>query len=193
LPDNLDLPDLFRRCQRKEEAACEALYRWVSRMASSILARDFANLSRVEREEAADKARYRIVEAMIHGRIHAVNANSNWPLIRYVTQVIENAAKDVARQRRDTDGTDQVETYPAGGSSPERSAIAREVLTCIERVLNSLEAIDRFIYVLKWRGASTRTIAADVWRIYQTAVTTQAIDTRFSQFTAKIQRECDER
>lgn len=193
MPDHLDLPDLFRRCQRKEEAACEAVYRWVSRMAAGILNRGFPNLSRVEREEAADRARYRIVEAMMLGRIDAVNANNNWPLIGYVRHVIENAAKDVVRQRHDIEGTDQLEAHPASGSSPDRSAIAREVLTCIERVLNSLEAVDRFIFVLKWNDVSTRTIAADVRRIHQAVVTTQAIDTRFSRLRAKIRHECDER
>ena len=166
MPDHLDLPDLFRRCQRNEESACAAVYGWVSRVAANILERGFPNLSSLEREEAADRARYRIVEAMMHGRIDAVNANNNWPLMGYVRQVIENAAKDVARQRHDTDTTDQLEAYPAGGSNPERSAIAREVLACIERVLNSLEAVERFIFVLKWKGVSTRAIAADVWRIH---------------------------
>jgi DNA-directed RNA polymerase specialized sigma24 family protein len=192
LPDQLDLPDLFRRCQRKEEAACEAIYRWVSRMAVGILARTFSNLSRVEQEEAADRARYRIVEAMMHEKIDAVNATTNWPLIGYVKRVIENAAKDVARQRRDVDGSDQVEGCPASGPSPVQYAIARETAACAERVLNSLEASHRRVFVLKWNGVPTRTVAEEVWRMYGTVLSTQAIDTRYSRLLAKIQRECDE-
>ena len=193
MPDQLDLPDLFRRCQRKEEAACEAVYRWISRTAAGILGRDFSNLSRVERDEAADRARYRIAEAMTLGRIAAVSAGNNWPIIAYVKQVVENAARDVARQRHGTEGSDQLDAHPASGPGPDRMAIGREVLACIERVLNSLEAADRFIFVLKCNGVSTRTIAADVQRLYQIAVTTQAIDTRFSRLRVKIQRECEER
>ena len=64
--------------------ACEAVYRWISRTAAGILGRDFSNLSRVERDEAADRARYRIAEAMTLGRIAAVSAGNNWPIIAYV-------------------------------------------------------------------------------------------------------------
>ncbi len=192
MPDQLDLPDLFRRCQRKEDAACEAVYRWVSRMAVGFLARRFPNLSPVEQEEAADRARYRIVEAMMREQIDAVNATSNWPLIGYVKRVVANAGKDVARQRRDVDSSDQVEEYPASGPSPAQNAIGRETLTCAERVLNSVEASHRFVFVLKWNGVSTRTIVEEVRRMYRTVLSTQAIDTRYSRLWAKIQRECDE-
>ena len=193
MPDQLDLPDLFRRCQRKEEAACEAVYRWISRTAAGILGRDFSNLSRVERDEAADRARYRIAEAMTLGRIAAVSAGNNWPIIAYVKQVVENAAIDVSRQRHDTEGSDQLEAHPASGPGPEGMAIAREALACIERVLTSLEATDRFVFVLKWKGVSTRTVAEDVRRVFQTAMTPQAIDTRFFRLRARIQRDCAEK
>lgn len=191
MPDQLDLPDLFHRCQRKEEAACGAIYAWVSRMADRILGRDFSNLSPVERDEAADRARYRIVEAMTLGRIEAVHAKNNWPIIAYVKQVIENAAKDVSRQRHGTDGAEELETYAATGPGPDRQASLRAALACIEQILNSIEPADRFIFILKCNGVATRTIAADIHRLYQVVVTTQAVDTRFSRLRAKIQRECE--
>jgi len=190
LPDRLDLRGLFRRCRRNEETACEAVYSWVSRMTTSILNRKFSNLSRIERGEAADRARFRIVEAMSLGRIDAVDANSDWPIIGYVTQVVEHAAIDVWRERHGTEGSDQLETHPARGPSPEAWAISQELLACIERVLRSVEEADRFIFLLKLNGVSADAIAGDLHRILQIVITTQAIDTRFSRLRVKIQREC---
>ena len=193
MPDQLDLPDLFRRCQRSEEAACKSVYDWVSRTVVGIINGRFANLSLVERDEATDRARYQITEAMMLGRIDAVKAGNNWPLIAYVKQVVENAAKGVLRQRHGAEVSVEPGRHVTGEPGPDRQASAHESLACVERVLNSLEAADRLIFFSKLSGVSTRAIAADVRRLFQLVVTTQAIDTRFSRLRVKIQRECRER
>jgi DNA-directed RNA polymerase specialized sigma24 family protein len=193
LPDQLDLPDLFRRCQRNEEAACKAVYVWVSSTVAGIVNGRFANLSRVERDEAADRARYQLTQAMLLGQIDAVNAPNNWPLLAYLKEVVENAARDVLRRRRGTDVSDELRGHAADEPAPDRQASAHESLTCVERVLNSLEATDRLIFFSKLNGVPTRAVAADVRRLFRLVVTTQAIDTRFSRLRTKLRRECRER
>jgi hypothetical protein len=127
---------------------------------------------------------------MALGRIESVDGDSNWPILRYVNQVIEHAAKDVWRERHGVEYSDRLETQPGREPSPERWAVGRQLWACIERAVTALKEDDQFIFVLKARGVSAVAIAADLHRIFKTVISTQAIDTRFSRLRVKIGREC---
>ena len=159
-------------------------------VAAGVLKQRFSNLSRVEREEAADRVRYRITEAMMLGRIEGMDASTSWPIIAYVKKVVDSAAIDVWRARHEVESSDDLVARTGSGPSPEAWTAARERLACIKRVLSSLAEEDRFVFVLKLEGVPTLAVVGDVLRMFHVAVTTQAIDTRFSRLRARIQREC---
>jgi hypothetical protein len=162
-------------------------------MTAGILRRRFPNLSGVERDEAADTARYRIAEAMTLGRIEGMDATSNWPIISYVKKVVENAGLDVWRARREMEGSDELVGHAASGPSPEAWAAGQELLACVKRLLSSVTEADRLIFFLKLAGLSTLGIAGDLHRLLHVVATAQTIDTRFSRLRARIQQECSGR
>ena len=63
-------------------------------------------------------------------------------------------------------------------------------LECAEQVLQTWNADDRFIFVMKVERVTAGTIKADLERLFGVFITVGAVDVRFFRLRAELRRRC---
>ena len=181
----LDLPGLLRRCRLRDEAAWEEFYACLRRVTAGVLSR-FQNLSPVERELAGDNARAKVIGAALENRI---GGTTNAEILRFFQMTVTNAARDVWRGRHPTEALPPL--LRDGGPSPLDATKARTQLDCVLRAMQSWPEDSRFVFVMKLNGTTTSAIKADLERLFDVFISTEAVDTRFHRLRAEIRQRCE--
>ena len=178
------IAELFDRCRKSDEAAWAEFRPWFRRLAARVLG-GFASLSPIEREEVEDFARVAVTMAIAEGRI---KAKTDGEAVGYVRTVVTNAARDAWRRHRADEPLPLV-LQDHGPSLAERLD-QRGQLECVEKVIASWTADNRFVFMMKLEGVSTAAIKADLERLFGIFVTTQAVDVRYFRLRNALRRAC---
>ena len=180
-----DLPALLRRCLANDEAAWGECYACVRRVSAGILSR-FQNLSPVERELAGDNARAKIVGAIVEGR---VEGGTTGEILKFFQTVVTNCAHDAWRTRHRADPLPP--TLQDQTPSPFEAARSRAQLECVDKVVHSWSADDRFLLIMKVNGVTTASIKTDLERRFHVFISSEAIDTRFHRLREQLRQRCE--
>jgi DNA-directed RNA polymerase specialized sigma24 family protein len=175
---------LLDRCRKSDEAAWVEFRPWFRRVATRVLGR-FATLSPVEREEVEDFARVAVAMAISEGRI---NAKTDGEAMSYVRTVVTNAARDAWRRHRAEDPLPLLLRDNRPSAHERLDQTGR--LECVEKVVASWTADNRFVFMMKLESVSTAAIKADLERLFGIFVTTQAVDVRYFRLRNALRRAC---
>ena len=176
--------ELFGRCRKSDEAAWAEFRPWFRRVATRVLGR-FATLSPVEREQVEDFARVAVAMAISEGRI---NAQTDGEAVSYVRTVVTNAARDAWRRHRAEEPLPLLLRDNRPSAHERLDQTGR--LQCVEKVIASWTADNRFVFMMKLESVSTAAIKADLERLFGLFVTTEAVDVRFFRLRNALRRAC---
>ncbi len=176
--------ELLGRCRKSDEAAWAEFRPWFRRVATRVLGR-FTTLSPVEREEVEDFARVAVAMAISEGR---VKAQTDGEAVSYVRTVVTNAARDAWRRHRAEDPLPLLLRDNRPSAHERLDQTGR--LECVERVIASWTADNRFVFMMKLESVSTAAIKADLERLFGLFVTTQAVDVRYFRLRNALRRAC---
>jgi DNA-directed RNA polymerase specialized sigma24 family protein len=193
-----ELHALLERCRAEDARAWECFAAWVKTRGRTIVG-TVDNLSDADREDAVADTLTSLVTVVQRGEI---NGASNAEIDAYVCRALRNRALNVLRwrtRRREVGaGTSEIPSPDLAGSptfdhmpdeapSQAEQAIAAEQLGRAEKLLLSWSPEDRYLFIAKLNGVSTRLIQQTLERPpfeCFTAVTT--VDTRFHRLRKRL-------
>jgi transposase len=127
----MELVRMLEGCRDDEPDAWEAFLRYFSQ-ASGVVLSSFFSLSSLDREEAADTARFKIVAEIRADRVKAVHAGE---FVNFVRVTVKRCALDLLRARPPRDEVSQ--ELPDRSPGPFNVVASRSRLDCIEKVLDA--------------------------------------------------------
>jgi DNA-directed RNA polymerase specialized sigma24 family protein len=161
-----ELRVLLERCRLEEPLAWEAFTSWTRRRAAAIL-RAIGKLSKADREDVIADALSRLLRAVRHD---GISGSSNAEIHGYVRATIRNQALNLLRARAQSleaadestwtsrDGDQGSREVADEQPSQDAQMIVSEQLGRVHEVLQSWSPADRYLFLAKINGVSSRTI-----------------------------------
>jgi hypothetical protein len=183
----MDLLVMVEGCRRGETQSWEAFLTWFSALSGRVLA-GFPNLHPLEREEAADEARLKLVAEI---QAHRLKADYPGEVVNFARLIVKRQALDVFRTRRPrADLHAQIATAEAS-ISPLTTAESRRRLECLERLLNhQWSAENRFIFMMKINDVPSTRIQTELASTFGLHVEPGTIDVRFHRLRREALKAC---
>jgi DNA-directed RNA polymerase specialized sigma24 family protein len=191
-----ELSALVERCRADEAAAWDRFAVWVRERGRAIY-RGVHGLSDADRDDAAAETLTRLVSAVRRGEIRGT---SNAEIDAYVCTALRRRGLNVLRglARRPDAARDLPEERGAGatasrrdavdgGLSQDAHAIAAEQLGRAEKLLLSWPADDRYLFIAKLNGVSSRVIQETLEQPpFRCFVAIATVDTRFQRLRRRV-------
>jgi DNA-directed RNA polymerase specialized sigma24 family protein len=193
-----ELHTLLARCRAGEAPAWEHFAAWVKARGRAVLG-GVDQLGEADGEDAVAETLQSLITVVRRGEIRGA---SNAEIDAYVCTAIRNRALNVLRgraRRRELDHQASPASCREPGTSPtydevpdetspqDAQAVAAEQLGRAEKLLSSWPAEDRYLFLAKLNGVSTRVIQQTLERPpfnCFTAVTT--VDSRFHRLRQRV-------
>jgi DNA-directed RNA polymerase specialized sigma24 family protein len=181
----MDLLAMMEGCRQGDTQAWEAFLTWFSALSGRVLA-GFPNLHPLEREEAADEARLKLVAEI---QAHRLKADYPGEIVNFARLVVKRQALDLFRARRlRADLRAQIASAEA---SPFTSAESRLRLECLEKLLyHQWSAENRFIFMMKINDVPSTRIQTELANGFGLHVAPGTIDVRFHRLRREALKAC---
>jgi DNA-directed RNA polymerase specialized sigma24 family protein len=181
----MDLLVMMEGCRQGDTRAWEAFLAWFSALSGRVLA-GFPNLHPLEREEAADEARLKLVAEI---QAHRLKADYPGEVVNFARLVVKRQALDLFRTRR---SRAEIHSQIASAEvSPLTSAESRLRLECLERLLNhQWSAENRFIFMMKINNVPSTRIQTELASSFGLHVGPGTIDVRFHRLRREALKAC---
>lgn len=181
----MDLLVILEGCRQGDTRSWEAFLTWFSALSSRVLA-GFPNLHPLEREEAADEARLKLVAEI---QAHRLKADYPGEVVNFARLVVKRQALDVFRARRLR--ADLRADITSVEGSPFTSAESRLRLECLERLLEQQWSPEnRLIFMMKINDVPSTRIQTELARIFGLHVEAGTIDVRFHRLRREALKAC---
>jgi hypothetical protein len=181
----MDLLAMVEGCRRGDTRSWETFLTWFSELSGRVLA-GFPNLHPLEREEAADEARLKLVAEI---QAHRLKADYPGEVVNFARLVVKRQALDLFRTRRPR--ADLCSEIASAEGSPLTSAESRLRLACLERLLNHRwSAENRFIFIMKINDVPSTRIQTELASAFGLHVEPGSIDVRFHRLRQEALRAC---
>ncbi|MGH7334357.1 MAG: hypothetical protein ACREKS_16765 [Candidatus Rokuibacteriota bacterium] len=180
----MDLLVMVEGCRRGDTQSWEAFLTWFSALSGRVLA-GFPNLHPLEREQAADEARLKLVAEI---QTHRLKADYPGEVANFARLVVKRQALDLFRTRRPR--ADLRSQIASAEVSPLTSTESRLRLECLERLLNQWSAENRFIFMMKINDVPSTRIQTELASSFGLHVGPGTIDVRFHRLRRVALKAC---